>query len=486
MTDAHVPDPLIETLRAWPDALAAADAMFFKGEADPRTRGTGHFVYVLDTTPEWERFVRVWERASRILPPLYKRVVHDVRPGRLPMWQDDPNFDLSFHVRRLGVPAPGTLREVFDYAQADGMEPHDPGRPLWQVTLMEGLDGGRAALLLKFHHSWMDGNATIQMAHLVHDTTRDGDLDKPMPKRPAVSRFQRSSPVETLARAPFQTVRDVQRAADVAGRLAKRVLTRPGEVLGQTAELLASTRRMMTPVAAEPSPLLRLRSAGSHFEVLDVPFADLRRAAKAVDCSINDAYLAGVIGGVRRYHEHFDVLVDALPMGMPISTRSSNDPAFGNQVSATMIAAPVGVTDAVERMKRFHEIVLAARHEPAMDVLSGMAGILVHLPDRLMTGPLARLMKIDLGVTQVRGIQEPNYLAGAQILRTYGFGPKTGLAAFVSMLSHLDTCCIAIHTDPAAVTAPDVFVRCLAEGFEEVVAVGRPPRRGRSTSQART
>ena len=484
MADTHDPDPLIETLRAWPDALAAADAMFFKGEADPRTRGTGHFIYVLDKVPEWERFVRVWERASRILPPLYKRVVHGSRPGQLPAWQDDPNFDLRFHLRRLSVPAPGTLRQVFDYAEADGMTPHDRGRPLWQVTLMEGLDGDRAALLLKFHHSWMDGNATIQLAQLVHDAERDADLDKPMPKRPVVSDGGRTSPVAAIARAPFQTARDVQRAADVAGRLAKLVLTRPGEVLGQTAELLASTRRMMTPVSAAPSPLLRQRSAGSHFEVLDVPFADLRRAAKSVNCTINDAYLAGVAGGLRRYHEHFDVHVDALPMGMPISTRSSNDPAFGNQVSATMIAAPVGMTDPVERMKRFHEIVLSARHEPAMDVLSGLANILVHLPDRLMTGPLAELVKIDLGVTQVRGILEPNYLAGAQILRTYGFGPKTGLAVFVSMLTHLDTCCIAVHSDPAAVTAPEVFVRCLAEGFDEVLAVGRPSPRKRSARQA--
>ena len=140
-------------------------------------------MYVLDRTPDWERFVRVWERASRILPPFYERVVRSPVPGQLPLWRDDPDFDLKFHLRRLSVPAPGTLRQVLDYAEADGMTPHDPGRPLWQVTLLEGLDGDRAALLLKFHHSWMDGNATVQLAQLLYDAERDADLDKPMPPR---------------------------------------------------------------------------------------------------------------------------------------------------------------------------------------------------------------------------------------------------------------------------------------------------------------
>ena len=162
---------------------------------------------------------------------------------------------------------------------------------------------------------------------------------------------------------------------------------------------------------------------------------------------------------------------------MPISTRSADDGALGNQVAAAMIGLPVGMVDPVERMKRVHEIVLGARYEPAMEVLSGAANILVHLPDRLMTGPLAQLVKIDVGVSQVRGLLEPSYLAGAQIMRTYGLGPHTGLAAFIGMMTHLDVCCIGVHADPAAVTDPELFLRCLAEGFDEVLAVGRPARR---------
>ncbi len=483
MAEIQKPDALIEAFRTWPDALAATDAMFLKGDSNPRTRGTGHFVYVLDKVPEWDRFVQVWERASRILPPLHKRVVRTTIPGRLPMWRDDPDFDLRFHVRRLSVPSPGTLRQVLDYAEADGMTPHDPGRPLWQVTLMEGLEGGRAALLMKFHHSWMDGNATVQLAQVAYDAERDGDLVNTVPEWPAatLSGDEWPSPVAAVVRAPIEAVRRAWEVVGVADRLAKRFVTTPGELLHDSAELLASIRRLITPVSAAPSPMLRGRSPGSRFELLDIPFADLRRAAKSIDCTINDAYLAGVLGGLRRYHEYFGVHIDEMPIGMPISTRSDDDRALGNQVAAAMIAAPVGVTGAAERMKRIHEIVLAARYEPAMEVLGGAANILVHLPDRWMASPLMELVKIDIGVSQVRGLMEPTYIAGAQIMRSYGFGPHVGVAAFIGMITHLDTCCITVHADPAAVTDPEVLLRCLAEGFDEVLAVGRPEPPKRAT-----
>ena len=470
MTDSPS-DSLTETLATWPDTVAAADAMFFKGEHDPRTRATGHFVYVLDSVPDWDRFVAVWDRASRILPPLRKRVVMPTVPGRLPEWQDDPDFDLRFHLRRLRVPSPGTLRELFDYAEVDGMTPHDPARPLWQVTLFEGLEDDRAAVLLKLHHSWMDGNASIQLALLAYDSERDGDLAKVMPDHPTTKPSRGRGPVELIARAPVTVARLGTSLVGEAGRLIRRVAADPGRAVAEASELAASTRRLLTPVAAAPSPLLVARSPGSRFEYLDVPFQDLRAAAKSAGFTINDAYLAGVAGGLGRYHEALGVEVDAIPIGMPISTRDADDVALGNQVAATMMAAPISIKDPLERMERFHELVLAARYEPAMDALSGMANILVHLPDRLLAGPMMQLVKIDLGVSQVRGLLEPSYLAGAQIMRAYGFGPKTGLAAFIGMMTHLDTCCIGVHADPAAVTDPELLLRCLRESFDEVIAV---------------
>jgi diacylglycerol O-acyltransferase / wax synthase len=466
-------EPAGDALAAWPVVMAPTDAMFFKGEVDLRTRGTGNLIYTLDSIPDWDRFVAVWDRASRILPPLHKRVVKPSMPGRLPEWHDDPNFDLLFHVRRVAVPAPGTLRQVFDYAEADGMALHDPGRPLWQVTLMEGLNGDGAAVLMKFHHSWMDGNANVQLGRLLYETERDGDLDKPMPDLPSGwGSRARFSPFGPAVRGSLAAARQAWSLTSGVGRVARRTISHPRTALAEGSELAASARRVLTPVAAKPSPLLSGRSPRSRYDTLDFPFQDLRKATKSIGCTVNDGYLAGVAGGLRRYHEHFGVHVEKMPIGMPISTRSDTDPALGNQVSATMLAAPIALADPAERMLRFHELVLGVRHEPVMDVLAGSVNLMVHLPDQLMHGPLAQLVKIDVGVSQVVGLREPHYLAGAQLMGAYGFGPHASIAVFIGMMTHLDTCCVGVHSDPAAVTDPELFVQCLREGFDEVIAVG--------------
>lgn len=480
--DTSGTDAVADSFAAWPETIAATDAMHFKGEHDLRTRGTGHFIYILDSTPQWDRFVRVWDRASRILPPLHKRVVKPSVPGRLPAWRDDPDFDLNFHLRRIGVAAPGGIRQVLDYAEIDGMTPHDPARPLWQVTLMEGLDGGRAAVLMKFHHAWLDGMASIQLALIAYDMERDGDLAKPMPERPS-ARAER--PHDSPAGSSANMARKGQSVLTAAGHRFRRVASDPGKAIGGLAEVATSARRLMNPVKAKPSPLLADRSPRSRFEILDVPFAELRQAGKSIGCTVNDAYLAGVAGGLRLYHEHFGVHVDEIPMGMPISTRSDADPSLGNQATPTLFAAPVGIVDPVERMMRFHEIVLSARHEPALDLLAGAANILVHLPDQLMTSPLAQLVKVDVAASQVKGLLTPTYLAGAQITRSYGFGPKVSLAAFIGMITHLDTCCIAVHADPAAITEPELFASSLRAGFEEVLSGAGNPKAERGTAAVR-
>ena len=394
----------------------------------------------------------------------------------MPEWEDDPDFDLSFHVRRMSVASPSTLREVFEYAQTDGMEPHDHGRPLWQVTLMEGLDGGNAAVLMKFHHAWLDGKASIHLALLTYESERDGDLSRPMPERPDAAPRARPSFVGQIA----GTSAGLVEAASSAGRLAGRALSDPKGTVEEAIELLASGRRLLQPISAPHSSLLSGRSPRSRFDVLDIPFADLKTATKKYGFTINDGYLTGISGGLRRYHEHFDSPVEEIPMGMPISTRDQDDRGLGNQVSVSMMAAPVGITDPVARMQRFHELVLAARHESALDALSGLAGVLVHLPDSLMEGPLMNLVQIDVAAAQVPGLLEPTYLAGAQITRSYGFGPKTALAAFIGMVSHLDLCCITVHSDPAAITEPEVFMNCLRDGFEEVLALGGTSRRAQT------
>ena len=131
-----------------PTALGPVDYLLHRGEANPRTRSGIMALEILDRTPDWERFRTRFENASRKALRLRQKVVVPTLPTAAPRWVVDPDFNLDFHVRRMRVPEPGTLRQVLDMAELMLQSPLDISRPLWTATLIEGLADGRAATLL--------------------------------------------------------------------------------------------------------------------------------------------------------------------------------------------------------------------------------------------------------------------------------------------------------------------------------------------------
>src|SRR5215470_12868743 len=135
------------------DELGPVDYLMHRGEANPRTRSGIMALELLDTTPDWERFRTRFENASRNVLRLRQKVVMPTLPTASPRWVIDPDFNLDFHVRRMRVPSPGTLRDLFDLAEIALQTPMDITRPLWSATLVEGLEGGRAATILHLSHA---------------------------------------------------------------------------------------------------------------------------------------------------------------------------------------------------------------------------------------------------------------------------------------------------------------------------------------------
>jgi hypothetical protein len=212
----------------------------------------------------------------------------------------------------------------------------------------------------------------------------------------------------------------------------------------------------------------------SRFLVHEVPLADLKAAGRAAGGSVNDAFLAALLGGFRRYHEHFGVPVDLMPMALPISLRTADDPAGGNRFAGARFAGPVGEPDPRERIQAVHEFVLTARAEPAIGILDRLAPAVSRLPQPLLIGLSANLTSIsDVQASNIPGLGHTAYLAGAQITHTYPFGPRPGVAAMATMLSYDGTCCIGFNLDPDAITDIDVFTTCIREGFDEVLELGR-------------
>ena len=153
-------------------------------EKDPLLRSTVVCVLLLDGRPDWDRLPERLERLTRLSPGFRHRVV--LPPLRLatPRWVVDPDFDLSWHIRRFKAAPPKTLATVLEFARKTGMAGFDRDRPLWEATFIEGLNGGRTAVVMKVHHSLTDGVGGMDIARLLFDLEPDpGDLG-PMPEAP--------------------------------------------------------------------------------------------------------------------------------------------------------------------------------------------------------------------------------------------------------------------------------------------------------------
>jgi hypothetical protein len=277
------------------------------------------------------------------------------------------------------------------------------------------------------------------------------------------------------------------RAAGTAARL----ITQPGATVTGAVGFADSARRVLSPPPAEPSPLLRRRSLVSRTVVLELPLADLRAAAKAVvvpgghggdqgfgppggsRASVNDAYLAALCGGLGRYHEVLGVPVEALPLALPVSLRGADDPASGNRFAGVTIAAPVGESDPVERMRQVREQVIAGRSEPAIDVIGQLAPVLSLLPDEALHEVVDRITPPDIQASNVPGYAQETFLAGARVDRQYGLGPLPRVAMMAILISRAGTCTVAFRYDTASFAAMDQLEKCLQAGFDEIVELGR-------------
>lgn len=458
-----------------PEELSPVDQILHRGEANPRTRSGIMTLEILDTTPDWDRLRTQFDHASRKVLRLRQKVVMPTLPTAAPRWVVDPDFNLDFHVRRVRVAEPGTLREVLDLAEVALQSPLDISRPLWTATLVEGLAGGRAALMVHLSHAVTDGVGGVEMFANLYDFERDPppEPDPPMPIPQDLSPNDLMR--EGFNRLPGAIAGGVGKAIFGAAQAVGKVVRDPVSSLGGAVEYAVSGARVVGP-AAEPSPVLRRRSLSSRSDAIDIEFGDLHRAAKAAGGSINDAYLAGLCGALRLYHQHMGVPIDTLPMAVPVNMRSENDPAGGNRFAGVNLAAPIGVVDPEARIKSIRSQMTRKRDERAVNMVGVVAPLLSLLPDTVLEGMAGSIVNADVQASNVPVYAGDTFIAGAKILRQYGLGPLPGVAMMVVLVSRAGFITVTVRYDRAAVTDGDYFARCLQAGFDEVLALGSEAR----------
>lgn len=464
-----------DALASWggPADLSAWETVMWRTEGNHHTRSAGVVVEILDTEPDWNRLVAAHDRLIQRIPRLRERVVEPRLPVVAPAWSPDPNFDLSYHLQHVRVPEGGRLEDLYAIASVLAARPLDPQRPQWEAMLVGGLPGGQAAYVLKGHHSLTDGLGMIQLLDLTHGKGPEpSEVTAPVvpPRRTeSPSGLLVNRLVSKVTGAPTDLVNT---AAHVVGRLA-------GNPLGTTGDAIRygqSLRRMLMPPAAPRSPVLRDGGVGYRFITLDVPLSTLKAAGKAAGGSVNDAFLAGLLGGVRRYHDERGVTVEHLPMAIPVSMRTADDPMGGNRFAGARFVAPVGEADPQTRIAAVHRFIAKARQEPAIGFAELVAPVLSVLPGWILTQIAEQMTTAnDLQASNMGVVGRTLYLAGAKVLRLYVVGPRPGVAAMATMLSYDGICCIGVNIDPDVITDEAVFSRCLKDGFDEVLRLADQP-----------
>ena len=409
------------------------------------------------------------------LVPRYRQKVKWV-PGRLanPMWVDDTDFDVTYHVRRSALPKPGTDAQLRDLVGRLMSRQLDRGRPLWEIYLVEGLEHGRVAIITKTHHAMVDGVAAVDIGTVILDLT-------PTPRDvPADDWTPRSEPssVSLLTRALTDLVAKPTGAVDTVRSAAGDARATVGKVANVAGGVLAQVRTMTR--QAPVSPLNATIGEQRRFAMAATSLEDYRRIRKAHGGTVNDVVLATVSGALRTWLLTRGETVSpstVVRAMVPVSVRGDSAAGeAGNRVSSYFVDLPVGEGSPVMRLHqvafamRAHKESGAAVGADALVQLSGFAPPTIHaLGARAASGLTRRLF--NLVVTNVPGPQFPLYAAGAKMLSVYPVVPLAlGQAVSIGLTSYDGGVYYGLNADRDAMPDIDVLASCLEESLAELLA----------------
>ncbi|MBW0116351.1 wax ester/triacylglycerol synthase family O-acyltransferase, partial [Pseudonocardia abyssalis] len=334
-----------------PDRLSPLDASFLYAEHDTTAMHVGG-VMTFEPREGFDVDALVALIGRRLgLVPRYRQKVREV-PGRLglPVWVDDPEFDLAYHVRRSALAAPGTEEVLHELVGRLLSRRLDRSRPLWEIYLVEGLADGRLAVVTKTHHAMVDGLASVDIGAVLLDLTPEPRETPDDEWRPAREPWG----LELAASAVLDTMRRPQLALDVTGRILGDVRY-AATAVGRTVEAALDTGR--TAARTRPvHPLNAVTGSQRRYGTARTPLAEHRAVRRAHGGTVNDVVLAVVAGGLRRWMisrgeplTHHTTVRALVPVSVRARSGASGSGA-GNSISAYFVDLPVAEEDPVARL----------------------------------------------------------------------------------------------------------------------------------------
>ncbi len=444
--------------------LTPMQTLLWRAERHPVQSSTSTVIIDLDRAPDWKRFVAATEWGTTLVRRLRQRVVDPIVPTAAPTWADDPTFDLNYHLRREQV---SDREEMLARAAQIALRPFDRSRPLWEGVLFEGADGDAAAYVLKIHHALADPLGIVQLLSMLQSGKRGHTARKPLGEAVAESGAE---PVDLAVSGLRSDLSTLPEAAMATARALGHAATRPQTVLASSLRYGASIRRMLTQTA-RPSPELSPRTGRRwSFLTLDAPLEPLRTVARQGGGTLDDAAVALVLGGLRRYHARRDSDLHELPVGVRVSLDRADD--LGNRFAGALICGPLAIEDPVDRVAAVRGEVLSLHTERALEVLHAAAPALNRMPSVVGASALRTAAAPDAFVLTLPGPPRRRYMAGAEVQAMYVLGPLPGAALTVCLVTLGDTACLGVNVDASAVADLGALRECLVEGVEEMVAAG--------------
>ena len=447
------------------------------GIYDPST-APGGFVRFKDIL----RFIESRLQGARSFRQRLVRVPFDVDH---PYWIEDPEFDLEFHVRHIALPKPGDWRQLCIQVARLHSRPMDLTKPLWEFTVVEGLDNipglppGCFALVSKVHHAAIDGMSGVEMSAAVHDL--DPSMSAP-PKPDAWKPENMPRVAELLTRSYFNNLMQPMRIAETIGRSLPG-MARLAMQAGKGDVSLKNTR---------PAPKTRFNGKVSAHRVWDaVPYklAEVRAVKDVIPgATVNDVILTVVGGALRGYLlDKGELPKETLTAMAPISVRQEGEKAaLGNLVSAMVVGLGTQIADPLERLRFVHQEAVNSKAmtnavgaknlaDYSQLIPSGLAGLGARLYTRIGAANM-HAPAFNCVVTNIPGPRVPLYFCGAKMLAMYGTAPVFDSMGLINpVYSYGDTIAVSFTADRDMLPDPDAYAAALRSSFDSLKAAAIKP-----------
>lgn len=438
----------------------------------------------------FEKVKAMVENRLPLLPPFRRRLVTIPFQLHHPLWIEDPDFDIDYHVRRAALPAPGGARELAEFAADVMARPLHRSRPLWEMYVLEGLEGGYIGTVTKTHHAAIDGVSGAELTANLLDLSPetmwlDPAEDTWTPDRIPSDAELVGFAMQSLARQPVSAAKAVRRTAEAALNVRRR-------------NREPSNNPPPAPFSAPSTSINTAITPHRKFAFTQMSLDDVKNVKNVLGGTVNDIVLMLCSGALRRYFEAQNEHVDGALVGMiPISVRSEDEQgAMGNRVSSMLVSLASDIDDPLERLATIRNATKDAKEQDkaiGADTLTNWA----EFAAPAVAARAARLysnMKIadrhrplfNVTISNVPGPPFPLYSAGARMVAMYPMGPiMDGGALNMTVMSYMDTMNFGLVA--CAETIPDVesIARYLDDALDELIKLANAQAKPAKSTRAK-